>query len=515
MDRIEELERLIREAEVRLEKVQQRTNKEQQLADKEQQRADKEQQLANKEQQRANKEQQLADKEQQRAEEAEIQTRPTTFDEYIAACHDYVFCQFRVERDQRLTSSSLITNPQNKLCPTSIEPWPSFLEQQRDVFDTLYECVPLDNRVFESQGFLAGLGRRVAQRSIADERTLEYFMHNSVEDPVGVIMDQLRQFSDVGDAFDVGTDIVFEKHPHAISDVADEVMSRGNASIPSLTPDHRRDLHQLRPDQICIYRSGNGSCPEQRVMIFVAEYKATHKLTAPHLRAGLRPMDIHKEVVNRKTIPTSVGTDGRFQYHAERLTASALTQTYHYMIEGGLEYGLLTTGEATVFLKVDWAKPETLYYHLAEPGPEVLAHPEHVQSSSAVGQYLAFTLMALGRPGQRVQHDQKERDRAMGNLRRWAEDFETILRSIPETERVASDSASSWAPTTYEDFDRSPITDQGRRRRRDKKGDGHKKIATRLDQTESSDDGSAMLAAASIDGSFGLLGNSSTLSGFL
>ncbi|UNI16689.1 hypothetical protein JDV02_003103 [Purpureocillium takamizusanense] len=497
MNRIEELERRLREAEGRAEREQQRAEKEQQRAEeaererhREQDRAEKEQRRAEEAERERQKERYRAEKEQRRAEEAEVQTRPTTFDEYIAACHHHVFCQFTVEKDPRLTSKGSVTSPRDKLLPTSLEPWPDFLELQRGVFDTLYGYMPLNHRVFESQNFLAGLGRRVAQRSIADEKTLEYFMHNSVEDPVRVIMDQLRQIDDVRDAFDMGNGIVFENHPHAISDIADEVISRENASTPPQTPDHRRNLHQLRPDQICIYRSGNGSSADQRTMIFVSEYKAPHKLTAPHLRAGLRPMNIYKDVVNRKTIPTSADADGRFEYHAERLTASALTQTYHYMIEGGLEYGLLTTGEATVFLKVDWANPGTLYYHLAEPGPEVLAHPEHEQSSSAVGQYLAFSLMALGRPGQRVQHGQDERDRAMGALCRWAEDFETTLRSIPENERVASDSASSWAPTTYEDFDRSPVTDRGRRRRRGRRGGEHKKIATRRDQSESSDDGS-------------------------
>ena len=488
MNRVEELERRLREAEERVEEAERERQKERAHAENQQRRIEEVERERQKERTRAEEAERERQKERDRAEEAEIQTRPTTFDEYIAACHSHVFCQFRVERDRKLTSRGSITNPRNKLCPTSLEPWSSFLELQRSVFDTLYGCVPIDNRVFESRNFLVGLGGRMAQRSIADEKTLEYFMHNSVEDPVRVIVDQLRQIDEVRDAFDVGNGIVFENHPHAIGDIADEVMSRDSASTPPQTPDHRRDLHRLRPDQICIYRSGTS--PEQRAMIFVSEYKAPHKLTAPHLRAGLRPMNIYKEVVNRKTIPTSMDADGRFAYYAERLTASALTQTYHYMVEGGLEYGLLTTGEATVFLKVDWAKPETLYYHLAEPGPEVLAHPEHVQSSSAVGQYLAFSLLALGRPGQRVEHGQDERERAMGNLRRWAEDFETTLRSIPESERVASDSASSWAPTTYEDFDRSPITDRRRRRRRGGRGGDHKKIATRRDQSESSDEGS-------------------------
>jgi hypothetical protein len=77
-------------------------------------------------------------------------------------------------------------------------------------------------------------------------------------------------------------------------------------------------------------------------------------LTVQHLRIGLRPMNIYKEVINRKTILISVDPDALFRYHAERLTASAITQTYHYMIESGLEYGNLTIGEATVFLKIDW-----------------------------------------------------------------------------------------------------------------------------------------------------------------
>jgi hypothetical protein len=55
------------------------------------------------------------------------------------------------------------------------------------------------------------------------------------------------------------------------------------------------------------------------------------------------------------------------------------------MIESGLKYGLLTTGEAIVFLKIDWDEPKTLYYYLAEPGPEVSAHPNNLHIYSAVG----------------------------------------------------------------------------------------------------------------------------------
>ncbi|RTE68948.1 hypothetical protein BHE90_016674, partial [Fusarium euwallaceae] len=504
-DRAEKEQQRAEEAETQRQQERQRAEEAERERQQERQRAEEAERGRQEEQDRAEKEQQRAEKEQQRAEEAEKQTRPTTLDEYIAACHDLVFSQFRVERDRRLTSKGSITNPRNKLCPTSLEPWPDFLDQQRSVLDTMYECFPTHTRAFESQNFLAGLGKRVSRRSIADEKSLEYFMHNGVEDPVRVIVEQLRQVEEVSNAFDMGNGIVFENHPHAISDVTEEVAARENTPPPpppqtplqtSLqTPNHKRDVNQLRPDQICVYRSDDDTVSEKRTMIYVSEYKAPHKLTALHLRAGLRRMNIYREVVNRKKIPTSADPGGRFQYHAERLTASALTQTYHYMIEGGVEYGLMTTGEATVFLKVDWARPETLYYHLAEPGPEVTAHAEHVQSSSAVGQYLAFSLIALGSPGERGEHGQDERDRATANLKRWAEDFEMTLRSIPEGERIAPESSSSWAPTTYEDFDRSPCVLRGgrqrRRRRRRRHGEGddeHDKFTIRRNRAESSSD---------------------------
>ncbi|KAK8071892.1 hypothetical protein PG996_005240 [Apiospora saccharicola] len=316
-------------------------------------------------------------------------------------------------------------------------PWPDFLEQQRIVFGTLYDAFPTDSRVFENRNFLAGLGNRISQRPIADEKTLEYFLHNSVEDPVRAILEQLKRVGEVGSAYQIGHGIIFENHPHAISDVAEEVVARDTPVSPPRTPNYRRDLHQLRPDQICVYRA-DSTVSAPRTMVYVCEYKPPHKLTAPHLRVGLRALNIYKEVVNRKLIPTSADPSARFQYHAERLIASAITQTYHYMMESGLEYGLLTTGEAIVFLHVDWAEPQTLYYHLAEPGPEALTHPNNANICSAVGQYLAFTLMALGAPGQRQQHGQEERRWAMAGLKTWAEAFETTLRSVPENERSAS-----------------------------------------------------------------------------
>ncbi|KAH8746515.1 hypothetical protein F5883DRAFT_585454 [Diaporthe sp. PMI_573] len=81
-------------------------------------------------------------------------------------------------------------------------------------------------------------------------------------------------------------------------------------------------------------------------MLHVEKYKLPHKLSLLLLCADLRPINIYKEVVNQKTIPISTDTKARFQCNAERLTAAAVTQTYHYIIESGLKHRVLTTDKA-------------------------------------------------------------------------------------------------------------------------------------------------------------------------
>ncbi|KAK8036709.1 hypothetical protein PG994_015206 [Apiospora phragmitis] len=80
-------------------------------------------------------------------------------------------------------------------------------------------------------------------------------------------------------------------------------------------------------------------------MLYIYEYKPPHKLIATYLRVRLRAINIYKEVINRKLIPNF--------YHTKRLVTSAITQTYHFMIESGLEYGQLTINETIMFLKID------------------------------------------------------------------------------------------------------------------------------------------------------------------
>jgi len=60
-------------------------------------------------------------------------------------------------------------------------------------------------------------------------------------------------------------------------------------------------------------------------MVYVVEYKAPHKLTLPHLRIGLYPMDIRSEVIHRVTKPAAADEEALFQYYADKLVAAAVS----------------------------------------------------------------------------------------------------------------------------------------------------------------------------------------------
>lgn len=434
----------------------------------------------------------------QKAEEALLENRKTTLKEYMTACHQHVFSRLIVETDRALTSKGTITNPRNKLVPTRLVPWSDFINLQRTTLGKLFDLFPEESRVLENVNFLRGLGDRIGSKKIADEKRLEYFQHLAVEDPVARIMQQLKTADGVKRAFNIGEGVIFENHPQNLSETSTEVIEaiqaqNQNPTTPPRTPPRipgqRSDGSLIRPDQICVYRSDEDD-NSGRTMLYVSEYKAPHKLTAPQLRAGLRSMDIYKEVVNRKTIPTTKDEQEYFQYHAERLTASAITQTYHYMIEGGLDHSLLTTGEATVFLKIDWKDPATLYFHLAEPGPEALAHPSAVESCGAVGQYLAFSLMALEALGRREFRGQEQRAAVKASLNSWAEEFETTLQRLPVDARRPPTDSPAYQPETYKEFDRSPYVLR-LRNPRPTVTDDHNKETRKRDETESSDDESS------------------------
>jgi hypothetical protein len=280
--------------------------------------------------------------------------------------------------------------------------------------------------------------------------------------------------------------IHFENHYNPLLDEsegsADPMLMK---AMISMLPDQAAssgmpDSNELRADQICVYEVDDQN---NRRLVYVVEYKPPHKLTLPHLRQGLREMDIYQDVVNRAEKPSAQGEE-LFQYHADQLVAAAVVQTFHYMIEGGLEYAYLTTGEGFVFLKIDWKDPTILYYHLAEPKEEANAHGSNARHCTAISQVLAFTLLATNAP----IHGQAERKEATARLNLWQTDFATILSNIPETERKQTPPPSSYNPRTYKHVDRSPYLLRNRIAKMASCGPDIKRSYSDPESDESSDD---------------------------
>jgi hypothetical protein len=415
-------------------------------------------------------------------------TRPTTFEEYIRACHALLSRSLRIQTDKSLSTQGSITSPKNKPCPTLLKPWADFPVQQQQLFERTYEYIPRDAALFSSTQYLTELGQDLCDRPLASEKDLEAYQRLAVERPTTHIISHLQRIEEAHRAFNLGEGIIFENHANTLSDSNEEVQeSLQDLHISSKGQALSSNPKPRNADQICVYKEADGT----RSLCMVVEYKPSHKLSVFNLRAGLSradkgSMNIPEDVINRITIPTD--PEDKFVYHSEWLIAAALTQTYGYMIENGLEYSKLVTGEADVFLQLKEDEPHTLYYHLAEPNIEAEAQSEVdiLLCRTAVSQTLTFCLMALdSKP-----RSQKWRNHALETAYRAVIDHEAILRQIPTEEKILTPPSSVFHARIHS-FKRSPIMLRSRKSRKARNSCGSADIIVHEDpqsQSSSSDE---------------------------
>ena len=417
-----------------------------------QEQLQQERQRAEQERQRAENADGRAEQERQRAEQAEEQTRRTTLEELLKSCHD-LSRSMSVQTDKSLSTQGSTTSPKGKCCPTILQPWLEFPSIQQDAFDTAYNVLHPPNdvglRLFSPLLHIQELGRTIMGRKIASEGDLRLYHSSAVENFVANIISELA--SNLG--FEQG--VTFANHTNTLGDKAEGVQAHLHSSTSLNQP--RRPPNPTYADQICIYKNEGG----QMELLFIIEYKAPHKLTKEILRVGLRTMDLPTEVIHRATIPTN--PQEKFSYNADRLVAAAITQTYSYMLESGIEYSCVITGEAMVFLWIKEDDSKTLYYHLAEPTEEVYTtegvgfqHP-----LTAVSQLLSFCLLSL----QSKRRSQSWRDASIQHAQTWTDDWKKILRDIPREERKSEPPSSAYKARKYPINDRSPYYLRKRTRR--------------------------------------------------
>jgi hypothetical protein len=120
-------------------------------------RAERERRRAEEADERAEQERRRAEDEQRNRIEEETKTRPTTFEEYLRACHTFLSKPLRIQTDKSLSTQGSITSPKNKPCPTLLMPWTDFPILQQQLFERVSDFIPQDAEHFSSVQYLKEL----------------------------------------------------------------------------------------------------------------------------------------------------------------------------------------------------------------------------------------------------------------------------------------------------------------------------------------------------------------------
>ncbi|KAG0156273.1 hypothetical protein PDIDSM_3450 [Penicillium digitatum] len=185
---------------------------------------------------------------------------------------------------------------------------------------------------------------------------------------------------------------------------------RGRGAMQGNNRDGTTRRRNRRADQFCVHRMAD----ERQIPIYAVEFKAPHK------------------------------EGDTFEFHATYLVAAVVTQIFSYMIDIGVQYGYICTGEAFVFLYIPEDDPTVVQYFLCIPNQDVQADDELRLHRTAIGQVLAFTLQALAAKAP----SQEWHDAAYDKLETWDVEYLDVLRKIPETLRK-DPRASNYRPSHW------------------------------------------------------------------
>ncbi|RWA12625.1 hypothetical protein EKO27_g2500 [Xylaria grammica] len=426
------------------------------LAEEQRKREDAEK-TAEEEQRKREDAEKTAEEEQHKREDAEkslANSQPQALRQYLEACHSLSLA-IQVVTDQSLTTQGDTTDPTGRLYPRRILPWPDYPTRQEDIWKRLSVDQPFCSEpVFPSRHQLDYVASLI--RPIASETGLRHFERDTVENAVQRLVDEAYNDEQLRVRLGIQGSVTFESHTNlgdsvdAVSESVEQMTVAENVGTDATTPAPRRSRRKAGrgkrgpADQFCIYRRSDG----RNVPALAIEYKAPHKLTRDEVVSGLREeIQPERDVINK---------DGKgFAFASRRLTAAVVTQLFSYMVDKGIQYGYVCTGETFVFLHIP-DDPSVVYCSVCVPNLDVAEDDENRLHRTAVAQVFAFVLQALRSP----PPPQAWHDRADG-LDIWAVEFEDVLRDIPETERKAP-RESPYRAQRWKGFTRSPIKTRSR-----------------------------------------------------
>ncbi|KAK9364330.1 hypothetical protein V1509DRAFT_636732, partial [Lipomyces kononenkoae] len=401
---------------------------------------------------------------------------PTTFDEFIRACHIFLSRKVQVGDLSHCTKGSL-TKPNGRLCPKKFRIWTDCLDSQQQVYNSVRRFLKASEedapRLFSSVDSLEYEGRKHCSKPLTSEQDLVWFERLAVEDNVLSVIAELCHIPEAHKHFKLKDGVQFESHSNALTVDSDKPDVGDQSAIRKPVPDNFFYRMDSNTNSLCA----------------TVEYKPPHKLSVESLRAGLRRIDSYEKVVQAATTPTD--SDEKAGYNAEQLTGSALVQQYNVMILKGLEYSYITTGLALVLLRVRSDDPSTLYYCLCEPNREVdLADDQSFeQPRTAIARVLCLCLMSLlSQP-----RDQDWRNNAARQLHRLEPAVGVTLAQISEEEpqNVSPDSESQGSEYLLSSTSESVASDVSQPNTRSQTGCRPQETMDRSESMDSSDSDSS------------------------
>lgn len=387
--------------------------------------------------------------------EAEQQLQPNTLLRLLDRCHKSLSQAIRVETDATLTTQGDVTDPVNRLYPKRIAPWLDFPQLQEQVWRKFDRTDAFTSRpLFPSDTQIDYVVTNIQGRPIYSEASLRNFERDTVDNFVELVIKALRDDKLLRYEFGIQGRVTFYDRANPSEPSLEKSLEQMNiqdAQTPQRLANKRhrsgrgreggaaqsqkRDgttrRRNRRADQFCVHLAAN----ERQIPVYAVEFKAPHKVTIPELVAGLHQIDLARDVIDQE--------GDTFEFYATRLVAAVVTQIFSYMIDSGVRYGYICTGEAFVFLHIPKDDPTVVQYFLCIPNQDVQADDELRLHRTAIGQVLAFTLQALAADAPSQEwHDEAHK------LTTWEVEYLDVLREIPETLRK-DPPASNYRPSHW------------------------------------------------------------------
>ncbi|CAG7992562.1 hypothetical protein DTO013E5_10040 [Penicillium roqueforti] len=412
-------------------------------------RREEEERLAREEAERREEEERRA------REETERELQPNNLFRLLDRCHDSLSQAIRVETDATLTTQGNATDPVNRLYPKRIVPWPDFPQLQEQVWSKFDRTAAFTSRLlFPSDTQIDYVATNIQNNPIYSETSLRNFERDTVDNFVEKIVNTLRDDDALCHEFGIQGRVTFYDRANPSENLLENSlgqMSLQDTQTPQRPANTRRGRgrgkargaaqrqkdgtsrkRNRRADQFCVHTVAD----ERQIPVHAVEFKAPHKVTIPELVAGLHHIDLARDVIDQE--------GDTFEFYATCLVAAVVTQIFSYMIDSGVQYGYICTGEAFVFLHIPEDDPTVVQYFMCIPNQDVQADDELRLHRTAIGQVLAFTLQALAAEAP----SQEWHDAAHDKLKTWEVEYLDVLRKIPETLRK-DPRASNYRPSHW------------------------------------------------------------------